>query len=141
LLVDTELGIIIPDHEVKDQLSKRNPYQMWLNENRLMMKDINVRNRVPSSIENFEAYSKTFGYSKEDMYELIKPMSETGAEPTSSMGNDAPLAVFSEKPKRLFNYFKQMFAQVTNPPIDSIREGLVMALTNYIGALHSNILS
>ncbi len=141
LLVDTELGIIIPDHEVKDQLSKRNPYQMWLNENRLMMDDIKVRNRVPSSIDNFDTYSKVFGYSKEDMYELIKPMSETGAEPTNSMGNDTPPAVFSDMPKRLFDYFKQMFAQVTNPPIDSIREGLVMALTNYIGSIHSNILS
>ncbi len=141
LLVDTQLGIIIPDEEVKDQLSRRSPYQMWLKENRLLMKDIPVRNRVPSSIENFETYSKVFGYSKEDMYELIQPMSEGGAEPTSSMGNDAPPAVFSDKPKRLYDYFKQMFAQVTNPPIDPIREGLVMALTNYIGSLHSNILA
>ena len=141
LLVDTQLGIIIPDQEVKDQLSRRNPYQMWLKENRLLMSDIKVKQRVPSSIENFDIYSKVFGYSKEDMYELIKPMSENGAEPTSSMGNDAPPAVFSDKPKRLFDYFKQMFAQVTNPPIDPIREGLVMALTNYIGALHSNLLA
>ena len=140
LLVDTQLGIIIPDEEVKDQLSRRNPYQMWLKENRMMMKDIKVKKRVPSSIENFETYSKVFGYSKEDMYELIQPMSVNGAEPTSSMGNDAPPAVFSDKPKRFYDYFKQMFAQVTNPPIDPIREGLVMALTNYIGSLHSNIL-
>ncbi len=140
LLVDTQLGIIIPDEEVKDQLSRQNPYEMWLKENRLMMDDIKVKNRVPSSIENFEIYSKVFGYSKEDMYEIILPMSDSSVEPTSSMGNDAPLAVFSEKPKRLFNYFKQMFAQVTNPPIDSIREGLVMALTNYIGSLSSNLL-
>ncbi len=140
LLVDTQLGIIIPDEEVKDQLSRRNPYQMWLKENRLMMKDIKVKQRVPSAIDNFETYSKVFGYTKEDMYELIQPMSINGAEPTSSMGNDAPPAVFSDKPKRFFDYFKQMFAQVTNPPIDPIREGLVMALTNYIGSLHSNIL-
>ncbi len=141
LLVDTQLGIIIPDEEVKDQLSHQHPYEMWLKENRLMMDDIKVKNRVPSSIENFETYSKVFGYSKEDMYEIILPMSDTSAEPTSSMGNDAPLAVFSDKPKRLFDYFKQMFAQVTNPPIDSIREGLVMALTNYIGSLSSNLLT
>jgi glutamate synthase (NADPH/NADH) large chain len=140
LLVDTQLGIIIPDQEVKDQLSRRNPYQMWLKENRMMMSDIKVKKRRPSSIENFEMYSKVFGFSKEDMYEIIQPMSKTGAEPTSSMGNDAPPAVFSDKPKRFFDYFKQMFAQVTNPPIDPIREGLVMALTNYIGSLHSNIL-
>jgi len=140
LLVDTQLGIIIPDEEVKDQLSHQNPYEMWLKENRLLMDDIKVKTRVPSSIENFETYSKVFGYSKEDMYEIILPMSDSSAEPTSSMGNDAPLAVFSDKPKRLFDYFKQMFAQVTNPPIDSIREGLVMALTNYIGSLSSNLL-
>ena len=140
LLVDTQLGIIIPDEEVKDQLSRRNPYQMWLKENRMMMKDIKVKKRRPSSIENFDKYSKVFGFSKEDMYEIILPMSNNGAEPTGSMGADTPPAVFSDKPKRFFNYFKQMFAQVTNPPIDPIREGLVMALTNYIGSLHSNIL-
>mgnify|MGYP003835527655 CR=1 FL=1 len=140
LLVDTQLGIIIPDEEVKDQLSRRNPYEMWLKENRMLMSDIKVRQRVPSAIDNFETFSKVFGYTKEDMYELIQPMSINGAEPTSSMGNDAPPAVFSDKPKRFFDYFKQMFAQVTNPPIDPIREGLVMALTNYIGSLHSNIL-
>ncbi len=140
LLVDTQLGIIIPDEEVKDQLSHRNPYDMWLKENRLLMDDIKVKTRVSSKIENFETYAKVFGYTKEDMYEIIQPMSDTSAEPTSSMGNDTPLAVFSDKPKRLFEYFKQMFAQVTNPPIDSIREGLVMALTNYIGSLSSNLL-
>lgn len=140
LLVDTQLGIIIPDEEVKDQLSHRNPYQMWLKENRLMMDDIKVKHRVSSTIENFDTYTKAFGYTKEDLYELIKPMSEKGAEPTSSMGNDVPLAVFSDKPRRLFEYFKQMFAQVTNPAIDPIREGLVMSLANYIGSFHSNIL-
>ena len=140
MLIDTKLGIIIPDNEVKDQLSKRNPYEMWLKENRMRMKDIKVKKRVSSEVDNFETLSKLFTFSKEDMYTLIKEMSLTGAEPTSSMGNDTPLAVFSEKPQRFFNYFKQVFAQVTNPAIDSIREGLVMSLTNYIGSLHSNIL-
>ncbi|PIF06184.1 MAG: glutamate synthase large subunit [Draconibacterium sp.] len=141
LLVDTQLGIIIPDEEVKSQLSNRHPYQMWLKENRVMMKDIPTIKRVPSAIDGFETYAKVFGYSKEEMYELIQPMSVNGAEPTSSMGNDVPMAVFSDKPKRLFDYFRQMFAQVTNPPIDPIREGLVMSLSNYIGSLHSNMLS
>jgi len=140
LLADTQLGIIIPDKEVKDQLSHRNPYQMWLKENRLIMDNITVKNRVPSKIDNFNLYARAFGYSREDMYELIKPMSENGVEPTSSMGNDVPLAVFSDKTKRLFDYFRQTFAQVTNPAIDPIRENLVMALANYIGSLHSNIL-
>ena len=89
--------------------------------------------------DQFSTYSKVFGYSKEDMEMILKPMAVTGDEPTSSMGNDTPLACFSEKPQRFFNYFRQVFAQVTNPPIDSIREGLVMSLTNYIGSLVSNI--
>jgi glutamate synthase (NADPH) large chain len=141
LLVDTQLGIIIPDEEVKDQLSHRNPYQMWLKENRLMMDDIKVKHRVPSTIEAFNTYANAFGYTREDMVEVLRVMSTTGAEPTSSMGNDVPLAVFSDKPRRMFDYFKQMFAQVTNPAIDPIREGLVMSLANYIGSLHSNILA
>lgn len=140
LLVDTKLGIIIPDKEVKDQLSKRNPYEMWLKQNRMRLKDIKVKHRVPSELENFETLAQVFNYSKEDLYDLIQPMSVGAAEPTSSMGNDTPLAIFSEKPQLFFTYFKQMFAQVTNPAIDPIREGLVMALTNYIGSLHSNIL-
>ena len=125
LLVDTKLGIIIPDKEVKAQLSSRNPYGNWLKENRLVMDDIEVKHRVSSSLgDQFDTYSKAFGYSKEDMDVIIKPMVVTGVEPTSSMGNDTPLACFSEKPHRFFDYFRQIFAQVTNPPIDSIREGL-----------------
>ncbi len=141
LLVDTRLGTIIPDKEVKDELSHRNPYSMWLKENRLMMKDIKVKKRVPSLIEDYETFTNVFSYSKEDRDFIIKSMSVSGNEPVSSMGNDTPIAIFSKKPQRLFNYFKQIFAQVTNPPIDPIREGLVMSLTNYIGSLNSNILS
>ncbi len=141
LLIDTQLGVIIPDKEVKAQLSSRNPYGNWLKENRMVMEDIEVKQRVTSSLgDNFTAWSRVFGYSKEDMEMIIKPMAIQAIEPTSSMGNDTPLACFSEKPQRFFNYFRQIFAQVTNPPIDSIREGLVMSLTNYIGSLHSNIL-
>jgi glutamate synthase (NADPH/NADH) large chain len=140
LLVDTQLGIIIPDKEVKDQLSRRNPYAQWLKENRLMLHDIQVRQRVPSHIEDFPTFAQTFGYSKEDMYEIIQPMSVVGAEPTNSMGNDTPISVFSEKPKLFYDYFRQIFAQVTNPAIDSIREGMVMSLTNYIGGYNANVL-
>ena len=141
LLVDTHLGIIIPDKEVKAQLSRKNPYVNWLKENRLELEAIKVKQDVPSSMgDQFGPYSKVFGYSKEEMMIIIKEMAETAQEPTSSMGNDTPLAVFSEKPKRFFSYFRQLFAQVTNPPIDPIREGLVMSLTNYIGSLSSNIL-
>ncbi|MBN1952920.1 MAG: glutamate synthase large subunit [Bacteroidales bacterium] len=141
LLVDTKMGIIVPDEEVKRQLTDRNPYAQWLAENRIELEEIKVKQRVPTSLGNNHAkYLKTFGYTKEDVEVLLKPMSLQGQEPVHSMGNDTPLAVFSNKPQRLFNYFKQLFAQVTNPPIDPIREGLVMALTNYIGSVSKNIL-
>ena len=84
---------------------------------------------------------RTFGYSKEDIEKLIMPMASSGAEPIHSMGNDTPLAVLSDKPQLLYNYFRQQFAQVTNPPIDPLREELVMSLTEYIGAVGMNILT
>ena len=141
LLVDTKMGIIVPDEEVKRQLTDRNPYAQWLAENRVELGEIKVRKRVPTSLgDDFEIYLREFGYSKEDMDVLLKPMALQGQEPVHSMGNDTPLALFSDKPQRLFNYFKQLFAQVTNPPIDPIREGLVMTLTNYIGSVSKNIL-
>lgn len=141
LLVDTKLGIIVPDNEVKQQLTNRNPYINWLNENRLELDDIKVKKRVPSSMgEQYKTYLKSFGYNKEEVDVLIKDMALDGQEPVHSMGNDTPLALMSDKPQRLFAYFKQLFAQVTNPAIDPIREGLVMALTNYIGSVSKNIL-
>ncbi|MBN2165558.1 MAG: glutamate synthase large subunit [Marinilabiliaceae bacterium] len=141
LLVDTKLGIIIPDDEIKAQLSRQNPYENWLKENRINLNDIEVKKRTESSLgEMYNKYMKAFGYSREDYLSTIKPMCETAMEPVSSMGNDTPVAAFSDKPQRLFNYFRQLFAQVTNPPIDPIREGLVMSLTNYIGAVSKNIL-
>jgi glutamate synthase (NADPH/NADH) large chain len=141
LLVDTKFGIIVPDDELKRQLTERNPYGNWLKENRIDLSDIVVKSRVPSSLgDSYEQYLKVFGYTKEDMDVLMKPMTIEGQEPVSSMGNDTPLAVMSDKPQRLFNYFRQHFAQVTNPPIDPIREGLVMSLTNYIGSLSRNLL-
>ncbi len=140
LLVDTKLGIIIPDQEIKAQLSKKYPFENWLNENRIRLTDIEEKTRVPSSIENYEVYKKEFGYSREDINMLIGSMAKAGMEPINSMGNDTPIAAISDKPQRLFSYFRQLFAQVTNPPIDPIREGLVMALTNYIGSASKNIL-
>ena len=141
LLVDTKMGIIVPDEEVKHQLANQNPYQQWLAENRIDLDDIKVKHRVRSQLdERHEEYIKTFGYTKEDVQVILKPMAADGQEPTHSMGNDTPLAVFSDQPQRLFNYFKQLFAQVTNPPIDPIREGLVMSTTNYIGSVSKNLL-
>ena len=141
LLVDTRFGIIVPDDEVKRQLTERNPYANWLKENRIDLGDIVVKQRVPSTLgDQHDKYLKVFGYSREDLDFLIRPMAIEGQEPVSSMGNDTPLAVMSDKPQRLFNYFRQHFAQVTNPPIDPIREGLVMSLTNYIGSVSRNLL-
>lgn len=141
LLVDTKFGIIVPDDELKRQLTERNPYGNWLKENRIELSDIVVKERVPTTLgEQYSQYLKVFGYSKEDLEVLISPMANDGQEPVSSMGNDTPLAVMSDKPQRLFNYFRQHFAQVTNPPIDPIREGLVMSLTNYIGSVSRNLL-
>ncbi|MGD2033994.1 MAG: glutamate synthase large subunit [Bacteroidales bacterium] len=141
LLVDTKMGIIIPDEEVKRQLTERNPYAQWLAENRIDLDDIKVRQRVPTTLgEDYSRYLRTFGYTKEDIEVLIRPMAVQGQEPVHSMGNDTPIALFSDKPQRLFNYFKQLFAQVTNPAIDPIREGLVMALTYYIGSASKNML-
>jgi glutamate synthase (NADPH/NADH) large chain len=141
LLVDTQLGIIIPDEEVKAELTRRYPYNNWLRDNRIEIDDIVVKQRVPSSMgKDFPVYARVFGYSKEDMKNVIRPMAMDANEPTGSMGSDIPMAIFSEKPQRFFSYFRQIFAQVTNPPIDPIREGLVMSLTNYIGSAMSNIL-
>ena len=141
LLVDTKLGIIIPDSELKSQLARMHPYANWLKENRLELEKIEIREKVEVSLhERINEYQKVFGYTKEDIKNIIIPMCVEKYEPTGSMGNDVPPAVFSRKPQRLFNYFKQQFAQVTNPPIDPIREGLVMTLTNYIGSVSKNIL-
>ncbi|MDF1549316.1 MAG: glutamate synthase large subunit, partial [Bacteroidales bacterium] len=141
LLVDTKLGIIIPNEEIKANLARRNPYGAWLKEHRLNLEDIEVKTRVSSNLgKKHDTYLKAFGYSKEDIDFIIKPMAMSGKEPISSMGNDTPMAVLAQKPQNLSNYFTQIFAQVTNPPIDPLREGLVMALTNYIGSVQKNLL-
>jgi glutamate synthase (NADPH) large chain len=142
LLVDTQLGIIIPDEETKSQLSRLHPYENWLRDNRISMNDIEVKQRVSSSLgDKFNTYLKAFGYNKEDFEQIIFPMATTANEPVGSMGNDTPMAAVSGKPQRLFSYFRQLFAQVTNPAIDPIREGLVMALTSYIGSVSKNLLT
>lgn len=141
LLVDTEKGEIYYDGELKEQLAEAKPYRSWLATNRIELDELKSGRKVPHSVENYERMLRTFGYSKEDVERLIVPMCTTGAEPIHSMGNDTPLAVLSDKPQLLYNYFRQQFAQVTNPPIDPIREELVMSLTEYIGAVGMNILT
>jgi glutamate synthase (NADPH/NADH) large chain len=141
LFVDTLEGGIHYDDELKAQLAQQNPYQKWLDNNLVNLEDIETGQHMSGSLNGeHELYTKVFNYSDEDINLLLKPMASTGKEPTSSMGNDAPPAAISEKPQRLFNYFKQLFAQVTNPPIDPIREEMVMSLTGYIGSLQQNIL-
>ena len=141
LLVDTEKGEIFYDGELKQQLAEAKPYRTWLATNRIELDELKSGRKVPHSVENYERMLLTFGFSKEDVERLIVPMCTTGAEPINSMGNDTPLAVLSDKPQLLYNYFRQQFAQVTNPPIDPLREELVMSLSEYIGAVGMNILT
>lgn len=141
LLVDTEKGEIYYDGELKKQLAEAKPYRTWLANNRIELNELKSGRKVSHSVENYGRMLRTFGYSKEDIEKIITPMATGGAEPINSMGNDTPLAVLSDKPQLLYNYFRQQFAQVTNPPIDPIREELVMSLTEYIGAVGMNILT
>ena len=140
LMVDTELGQIYYDNELKEGLAKAFPYREWLNKNCVNIDDISSGRTVKTELPNYQTLLNAFAYSKEDLERLILPMANDGYEPTSSMGNDVVLPVFSDKPQRLFNYFRQQFAQVTNPPIDPIREELVMSLTGFIGSVHQNLL-
>ncbi len=133
-LVDTEAGRIIDDEELKDRIVHQNPYAKWLAENKIDLNDLPAPvNYYPPNHETVLLRQQAFGYTLEDLKILIAPMAVSGEQPLGSMGNDAPLAVLSERPQLLYNYFKQLFAQVTNPPIDPIREELVMSLCDYIG--------
>ncbi len=134
LLVDTREGRIIPDQEIKQRLASRQPYGDWIKENQLMIYNLPDPPRVyESDLETIIMRQRAFGYTDEDLRVLMAPMAATGEEPIGSMGTDTPLACLSDKPQPLFHYFKQLFAQVTNPAIDPIREELVMSLTSYIG--------
>lgn len=131
--IDTKRGKIVDDSEIKENLSTRCPYGAWIKKNLIEL------NKLPKSaidnrkIGNVLTYLKTFGYTREDLKFLIKPMAENALEPVGSMGNDTPHAVLSKQPQLLYNYFKQLFAQVTNPAIDPIREDFVMSLRSFVG--------
>lgn len=140
LLVDTQEGKIYYDGELKEQLATAKPYRQWLSTNRIELDALRSGRKVQNKVEQYDRMLRTFGYTREDIERTITPMCNNGSEPTASMGNDTPLAVLSDKPQLLFNYFRQQFAQVTNPAIDPIREELVMSLTEYIGAVGMNIL-
>ena len=135
LLVDTVEGRIVEDSELKARYAARKPYGEWLDQNLVRLRDLPIPNRkVPTySSEELPKIQKAFGYTYEDVQGSILPMANTGAEPTASMGIDIPLAVLSHHDQPLFNYFKQLFAQVTNPPIDAIREEIVTDTTVYLG--------
>ena len=134
LLVDTVEGRIISDRDLKRSLYGRNPYQLWLKENQIKLEQLNDPPRQHGTDkETLVQRQRAFGYTAEDLKMILGPMGTKGEEPIGSMGTDIPLACLSDQPQPLFHYFKQLFAQVTNPPIDPIREEMVMSLTSYIG--------
>lgn len=140
LLIDTAEGKIYYDGELKERLAAEKPYRQWLSTNRIELHTLRSGRKVENKVADFNKMLRVFGFTREDIERTITPMCVNGAEPTASMGNDTPIAILSEKPQLLFNYFRQQFAQVTNPAIDPIREELVMSLTEYIGAVGMNIL-
>ena len=141
LLIDTQEGKIYYDGEIKEKLAKAHPYREWLNENRVQLEKLKSGRHVENGVKDLDQKLVTFGFGQEDIDKTIVPMATAGQEPVAAMGNDTPLAVISDRPQVLFNYFRQQFAQVTNPAIDPIREELVMSLTEYIGAVGTNILT
>src|SRR5258708_38774292 len=140
-LVDTEGGGVISDARLKKQISTESPYREWVEKYKIDLRDLPdpVEFHEPDHASILER-QKAFGYTLEDLRIILGPMAEGSEQPLGSMGNDVPLAVLSERPQMLYNYFKQLFAQVTNPPIDPIREELVMSLTHYIGP-NGNLMS
>ena len=138
LLIDIEEGRIIDDDEIKTKLATAHPYTEWLNQTQFRLEELpdpSERRFLPrpNDMETLLRHQQAFGYTQEDMQFFLEPMARDGDDPLGSMGTDTPIAVLSDKPKLLYNYFKQNFAQVTNPPIDPIREELVMSLVSIIG--------
>ncbi len=133
-LVDTSEGRIVVDNEIKGKIARQRPYRRWLEENQIELRGLFQPSRgTDRAVQPLTCRLRAFGYTREDLRAIIAPMAANGQEPVGSMGNDAPLAVLSTRQKSLFGYFKQLFAQVTNPPIDPLREGLVMSLLAYTG--------
>ncbi len=135
LLVDTEEGRIIPDDEIKHQIASEHPYEDWVNDHLIQIEDVLETAHVENTdFKNLGTRQLAFGYTYEELSKVIQPMVKEGVDPVGSMGYDSPLAVLSKRPQLLYNYFKQLFAQVTNPPIDAIREEVVTAMGTTIGA-------
>ncbi|HJV87854.1 MAG TPA: glutamate synthase-related protein [Noviherbaspirillum sp.] len=132
-LIDLEAGRIIDDKELKDTYANAKPYKQWIESVRIKLNELEVEPEEPKSSIPLLDRQQLFGYTQEDMKFLLAPMATSGEEAIGSMGNDSPLAVMSNKNKTLYHYFKQLFAQVTNPPIDPIREAMVMSLVSFVG--------
>ena len=140
MMVDMEEGKIYQDAELKEILANEFPYRDWLSRNRISLDSISSGRKVDNTVGDFRRLLHTFLYNREEVEKIITPMLTDGKEPVNSMGKDTPIAVLSEEPQLLFNYFRQHFAQVTNPAIDPLREELVMSLDSYIGAVKLNLL-
>ncbi len=140
LMVDMEQHKIYRDTELKEALASEFPYRDWLSRNRIVLDNINSGRKVENSVDDYRRLLEAFLYNREEIEKIIMPMAADAKEPVNSMGNDTPLAVLSAQRQPLFNYFRQHFAQVTNPPIDPLREELVMSLDSYIGAIKLNLL-
>lgn len=140
LMVDMEKGVIYRDDDLKNMLAGEFPYSQWLSRNRIKLDEISSGRTVPYAVDDFRRQLQAFAYNREEVEKIIAPMAADAKEPVNSMGCDTPLAVLSKQPQLLFNYFRQHFAQVTNPPIDPLREELVMSLDSYIGAIDLNLL-
>lgn len=140
MIVDTKEGRVICDKEIKGDLASAFNYRDWLDHNRLELDEVSSGRVIGRSVPDMDEKLSGFGYTKEEISKIIEPMAVYGREPVGSTGSDIPLPIMSKKPQRLFNYFRQSFAQVTNPPIDPIREELVMSITGYLGHIEQNIL-
>jgi len=132
-LVDTDHGRIVDDEEIKGELAGQHPYDEWLHAGRIYLHDLPEREHVVHTSKSVTRRQQTFGFTEEELRILVTPMARAGAEPIGSMGTDTPIAVLSQRPRLLFDYFTQLFAQVTNPPLDAIREELVTSLGTSIG--------
>lgn len=134
-LVDMNKGRIVNDEEIKEEIASKYPYRKWLNKNLIHLKDISAK-KGPILYDEIDLKKReiVFGYTQEDLNTIIRPMAQLGKEPIGSMGSDAPIAVLSERPQLVYNYFKQLFAQVTNPPLDGIREELITDISLTLGS-------
>lgn len=140
MMVDMEKGKIYYDDELKENLASEFPYRDWLSRNRITLDNITSGRKVSNSVEDFARLKHAFFYNREEVEKIMTPMAVDGKEPVNSMGKDTPIAVLSEQPQLMYNYFRQHFAQVTNPPIDPLREELVMSLDSYIGAVNLSLM-